>query len=377
MKNGRIGITKVELVVGVVCALILLFLLIPTINGPRPPHRRNQCSTNLKNFALAAIQHEVSRNAFPGYAISFGFYDPDNSPASWTDQEGWTATSVKHRKLGTWAVALLPWLDAQPTYEIWADDRYPVVFGGFNALPLSDGQSGLGFSAIATPNLQIFQCPSRPLDDITHGRNSYACNTGMFYRGSEATEFARSMRTANGVFNNKFPGLDAQGSPVSVGPPVRLDDIKDGHSNTILFAENLQAMPWHRAGFIEANDLKLEDQEAEIHYPETSRYVHGIVWHFEYNEGAADAPKVNPAHRINGVSERASLVDLRMTRENAGDLARPSSAHVDGVNVSMADGSTRFITDTIDYRVYQALLTPSGTESDVPQSDFVLSEGSY
>jgi len=61
-----------------------------------------------------------------------------------------------------------------------------------------------------------------------------------------------------------------------------------------------------------------------------------------------------------------------MSAGNAADLARPSSAHVDGVNVSMADGGSRFIADSIDYRVYQALLTPRGKSSDVPWPEFVL-----
>ncbi|MGI9469418.1 MAG: DUF1559 domain-containing protein, partial [Rubripirellula sp.] len=53
------------------------------------------------------------------------------------------------------------------------------------------------------------------------------------------------------------------------------------------------------------------------------------------------------------------------------DLARPSSAHRTGVNAAFADGSTRFIDENIDYRVYQALMTPSGKTSSVPYPRFV------
>ena len=61
-----------------------------------------------------------------------------------------------------------------------------------------------------------------------------------------------------------------------------------------------------------------------------------------------------------------------MQSTNFTDLARPSSLHVSGVNMAMADGSVHFIVDTIDYRIYQAFMTPSGRSSDVPMNENVL-----
>jgi hypothetical protein len=59
---------------------------------------------------------------------------------------------------------------------------------------------------------------------------------------------------------------------------------------------------------------------------------------------------------------------------DAPSLARPSSAHVDGVNAGFADGATRFVAQSVDYRVYQALMTPRGKSSDVPWKEFVLTD---
>ena len=39
-----------------------------------------------------------------------------------------------------------------------------------------------------------------------------------------------------------------------------------------------------------------------------------------------------------------------------------SSRHAGGVNMTMCDGSTRFVKDTIDGRVYAKLLTPAGSQ---------------
>ncbi|MCP4887090.1 MAG: DUF1559 domain-containing protein, partial [Planctomycetaceae bacterium] len=84
---------------------------------------------------------------------------------------------------------------------------------------------------------------------------------------------------------------------------------------------------------------------------------------------------VAPVHRINGCmnGNRKSLFSLRiLDAVSASDLARPSSAHATGVSAAFADGSTRFINENIDYRVYQALMTPCERTSSVPYPKYVL-----
>ena len=385
MRCQRFGLTLVEVLVLLVVIGILLGLLIPAIPRSRGPARRSQCATHQKNFALASIQYEGAKGRLPGYVMDFGRFESKSDPT--TNDTGMRS----HRKIGTWGVAVLPWLDAQPTYEHWTEDRYPILLVENAELDPTTGFSGEGFHPLAAANLAIFQCPSNPVASGSHAKNSYIANNGMFHRnrteldewqlqraeGSVSIDFARSMAVANGAFNNQFRGLDEKGMPVPIGPPVTLADFKDGQGYTLLFTENVQALPWHRAGFIDADDLVLPEDGSEVRYEPTSRFVHGAVWHFEDDQNASGAPKVKSVHRINGnMDDTASgdIFTLTMNRDNAADLARPSSAHVDGVNAGMADGATRFITESIDYRVYQALLTPRGTQSDVPEQDFVLSD---
>jgi hypothetical protein len=115
-----------------------------------------------------------------------------------------------------------------------------------------------------------------------------------------------------------------------------------------------------------------------------------MVWHyadpdnsntsFPWNSlgtGAAIAPEaVSSFYRINGGGTSVSdeIFNRQMTAGNAAQLARPSSAHNDGVNAAMGDGGTRFIADSIDYRVYQALLTPRGKSSSVPWPEYVYND---
>ncbi len=365
MKNNRPGFTLVELLVVITIIGILMGLLIPAVNAAREAARRNQCATQLKNLALAAIQHENTKGELPGYLQNFGTFSGGVDPS---DPAG---TISAHVKLGTWVPALMPWLDAQPVYEVWTEDRYPILD--------PDGN----FNSNGSPNMAIMQCPSNPNDQADKARNSYISNNGMHpYAGS--VTFAQSMDRANGAFNNKYAGSAGSGV-AATGPKVRLDDMKDGQGNTMLFSENVQALPWNALGTQNPSILGT----IPTVYPPNARYVQGMVWFYEDPRSGdgklsgywshGDPPKVTAKHKINGrgpMANEAIFVET-MTSTNAADLARPSSAHVSGVNAGMADGGTRYLTSSIDYRVYQALLTLRGKSSDVPWQEYVLDEDAF
>lgn len=118
--NGQSGWNVVAAIAATLIAATLLAMSIPR---ERINTRKNQCSARMKCLALAAVQHEAGRDFLPGYVQDFGTYPvQDSDPATNSLRE-----SPQHKKLGTWAVALLPWLDAQATYEHWTQDRYPII----------------------------------------------------------------------------------------------------------------------------------------------------------------------------------------------------------------------------------------------------------
>lgn len=410
MKTKPSGFTLVELLVVITIIGILMGLLIPAVNSARETARRNQCSTQIKNLSLAAIQYENAKGELPGYVQSFGQFTGTADPSDPGNTGG-----GNHMKIGTWTVALLPWLDAQPTYEHWSEDRYPLRHTGASGSEheATSGAAGSGYHSLAAPNLAIMQCPSNPVAQGDSGKNSYIANTGLAHFSSSSTgaigsalpisgsmsaaataiAFEKSQERANGVFNCKYNVTG--GSHQYEGPKVRLDDFKDGAGNTMLFSENVQAMPWHRVGFINATDLPADETADFVHYDNAgalpvfaARFSNGMAWHyadpdaskgtaFPWNSKVGSVPMdtaVLTKLRVNGGGTSVSdeIFNLQMTPANSPQLARPSSAHTDGVNAAMADGGTRFIPDSIDYRVYQALLTPRGKSSFVPWPEYVL-----
>lgn len=358
------GFTLVELLVVITIIGILMGLLIPAVNAAREAARRNQCATQINNLAKGAIQYEMAKKRYPGWVENFGTYIAGSTPIDPSDPENLGGlTYADHAKNGTWAVSLLPYLDAQPTFEIWTQDKYPVIHAA-------------GFTRNAAPNLNIMQCPSSVTIDAEYARNSYIANNGMHHldaTGSPVTRlgntppvitFERSMSRANGVFNTKV------GTPT--GDTVRADDLKDGLGTTVLFSENLHTVPWSHVA------VGLGDSVANLSsggaFTLQSRFTQGFVWHYEDSAATPfnGAAVVNPAHKINGAVGTEDIFVTRMNTTNAPAVARPSSAHVGGVNMGFADGSSRYVTNEIDYRVYQAYMTPRGKSSDVPLREYVL-----
>lgn len=391
------GFTLVELLVVIAIIGILVGLLLPAVNMAREAARNMACANKVKNLGLAVIQYENAKKRYPGYVNKYGVFAGGASDPS--DPGNFAGSVPAHIKVGGYGVPLLAYLDAQNTYEHWTQDQYPIISNGAGDYPASDNLSGDGFHQLAAPNLAVFQCPSNPSENGSHGKNSYICNSGM-----HNYDYADSMggflgydvieTKSNGVFNAKY-----RGAGLASGPDVSADDLKDGLSNTMLITENVQALPWFRPGFMSAADCGLTATPSDLDPTQTTasgltvqvalqtaKYTAGATWHMidPPNVPAAPAPTGVTGYQdlfneisINGTGRFGATGYLTKSMDNpltANLIARPSSAHNGGVNTVFADGSTKFIPDTINYRVYQAILTPRGKTSDVPFSQFVLTD---
>ena len=342
-RSNRFGFTLVELLVVIAIIGILVGLLLPAVQAAREAARRTQCINNVKNLALATVNFETNKKQYPAYQSPFG-------------------VSGSTYKVGTWVVALLPYIENQALRDLWDD---PI-----EQLNWTSSSSVANFY----PNIALLRCPSDITTDST-ANNSYAVNCGFYVSDSQVNsgmltdlgyipspgspgEFSanikRSTRQANGVCTNKVPG-----SMGFNGDKVNSDGMRDGTSLTILFSESLQANSWQ---YFNTSD-------------DSTRANVGIVWLYRMATPTVVPPRtVTPAqlvtkNKINGEKLTATVGSF--------EVARPSAGHTGVVIVGMLDGSTKGIAEEVDYTVYQALMTPQTKQSDVPNPQYLLKEDDF
>ena len=103
------GFTLVELLVVIAIIGILIALLLPAVQAAREAARRSQCVNNLKQVGIALHNYHDSHKSFPPRGV-FG--------------DGKTA--VPHEPYHhTWLTAILPYLEQQPLYDS-TDMRLPA-----------------------------------------------------------------------------------------------------------------------------------------------------------------------------------------------------------------------------------------------------------
>ncbi|MGB7326010.1 MAG: DUF1559 domain-containing protein [Rubripirellula sp.] len=371
------GFTLVEILVVISIIGILMGLTVPAVMEARRTAARALCAENLRQLAIATVAFDSTNDRMPGYLQEFGEFTGGVDPA---DPANYSGNVPRHIKIAGWPIAILSKLDNQPAYERWSLDRYPIIADGNG----SQTRTAEGYSAHASMHLDTFICPSSSNTIWQRGKNNYIANNGMHAdsfpmtytrpgASARTVDFARSQNRKNGMFNNQFSGFDpsAPTQRVATGKPFRLDDCRDGTSQTMMLSENNQAAPTYLTRLSGntnhlTNIVNVGGSDTVAYAPE-SRYLQGAVWHFEDPSGFAGAPAVAPIHKING----GDVYQDSLTLANAPDLARPSSLHTGGVNMAMADGSIKFVTTSISYPVYQAMMTPSGQSSDVPANEFL------
>jgi prepilin-type N-terminal cleavage/methylation domain-containing protein/prepilin-type processing-associated H-X9-DG protein len=345
----RRGFTLIELLVVIAIIAVLIGLLLPAVQKVREAAARMSCSNNLKQIALANANYASANDDkfVPGIS---------RSGCCW----------------GTWAVAILPYIEQDNMYKIY------VGFGGQGyGAPMSGvpRYATAPNNQIATARVKTYTCPSDNAKTWNGGTltlHNYALNAGNTNLYQTSLPFGCTGGNTTGTGSTPGcvtfggapfgwytdPAAQAAGgdsSPVDynggnpsagiMGKQAKISAIPDGTSNTLCVAEIIQG-------------------------PSGGDDIRGFIWwggaagfttyQTPNNQSAIDVmtgggcgpQPSNPPFPCTADPSTATLPRMQMAR----------SRHSGGVNAAMCDGSVRFVRQSIDVATWRAMGTSSGGE---------------
>jgi prepilin-type processing-associated H-X9-DG protein len=245
-RDSSSTVVIVVVAVGLMCLVgggILVALLLPAVQAAREAARRMQCSNNLKQIALAMHNYNDVYKCFPA-----GFVADENG-----------------KPMHSWRVALLPYMGRTDLYQ------------QYNFNEPWDSPNNM---RVAQQMPDVFKCPSCP--DLNPGSNlsSYVV-----------------------ILSAKPDGKKPRDSMFGENSWIRISDIRDGTSNTLMVVEVKDPVPWTKP-------------DADLHYDQMGMQI------------------------------------------DSGPLSI-SSYHPGGAMAAMADGSVRFLSSNLNAQTLRLLIQPA------------------
>jgi prepilin-type N-terminal cleavage/methylation domain-containing protein/prepilin-type processing-associated H-X9-DG protein len=343
-RRARAAFTLIELLVVIAIIGILIALLLPAVQKVRAAAQRMACQNNLKQLALACLNFESAKGAFPrGNAVTGTF--PDGGNTSWmfqaleyTEQGNLYQQIVATRSLSN-AVnqGILP--KAIPLARCPADG-YELADGRlFNYIANTGPQCNNPSGDCPAP-FQLY-CNGQP------GSRSGGVPPALVpptYPG-----FGPSQSWGDTANPALVRGMFSRGGAV-----IRITDATDGTSSTLLLGETLpefcEYQRWNSnngkdAGWAGGNSIA------------QGQTIEPINWRIDR---VASSYIPSPPNTWN-----TSCDWCDSTTNPSGDRSRCifnwsvtwgfKSNHTGGANFALVDGSVHFISDTIDHQTYQYL----------------------
>jgi prepilin-type N-terminal cleavage/methylation domain-containing protein/prepilin-type processing-associated H-X9-DG protein len=353
-RSSRQGFTLIELLVVIAIIAVLIALLLPAVQSAREAARRAQCTNNLKQIGLAAMNYESSNGTYPmGWMGSV--LNANQFPGM---KACYSANPVGH----TVFVYILPYMEGGAAFNSW-NLSFP-----YNYLQNSTGSNA---------KLASYVCPSDtpsapdPSGDFTIAQGSYA---GV--QGTQEQNIWNWGNVAPPDPTGQYPNTCNAGPGDGIFAPYycqKISSVTDGTSNTLMFGEMSRFInepagsnfyfnyaagywggpPWGAASSYWPNDIRVTANASTVARPNSPADTAGTLISVAFGCGALYPPdwgnlSTTPTGKCYPIT-------------NWGQIAF-KSLHPGGVNFAKADGSVSFIKSSISLLTYRALGTRAGGE---------------
>ena len=374
-RRARRGFTLIELLVVIAIIAVLIALLLPAVQSAREAARRIQCTNNLKQIGLAFFNYESAIGSFPPTSIDVPA--PVGAPGTWLYSVSWSPF-----------VRAAAFIEQSALYN-------SVNFGG-----AFDYDDPTNTTVSYTPLTYLF-CPSDPgshYDDASLGgtgcaTTSYGTCNGDWYvwsvnwgatnsvgpmnRSLFGPNYARRIAMITDGTSNTMAaseGLIGHGQMRSCGSSGSPSDPVTG---TYSFTNIPAPGPASLAALAyQINNCGTATGKAKAGGPiGHTRYCDGGVYYSGFTTAITPNGDPKTQSRATGYANAGQTVpmDWDWVDENDGGptfmALNASSNHPGGVNALFADGSVRFIKNSVSPVTWYGLGTIAGGE--------VISSDSY
>ncbi len=356
----RRGFTLIELLVVIAIIAVLIALLLPAVQAAREAARRAQCVNNLKQLGLGVHNYLSTNNAFPPLLTNWnigGSATPQNGSGTWPL---------------SWAVSLLPFIEQTQL---------------FNACNQSNGAQDGPQTTVTYNKCNFMICPSENLTNgpwpvtingqgvQSPGYANYSANFGGPSAISAWSGPIVPMKpaTVNGISSNCACYQNGNLGPFGV------EGVNDGTSNTAMISEKFIGISNPSTngvapGSVYSRRVNFAVGTSNPNDAGTNGGALALAFYNACNSApAAAATNVNywngacwdGSHsgtlRFNSYDHVMPPNSYTCTTSGGEDPGNNNTAitaasnHSGGVNVCMADGSVRFVKNSINVSTWWAI----------------------
>ncbi|MEW4453735.1 DUF1559 domain-containing protein [Bremerella sp. JC817] len=290
----RNAFTLVELLVVIAIIGVLIALLLPAVQQAREAARRMACTNNLKQIALASHNYHDTFGRLPRTGTYANFQLTHNAGPN---------------------VALLPFLEAKNTYELYDQNQ---LWSHANNQVMKDLMPGM------------FTCPSTPEGGapMNSGNPMFqGCQTSDYFYPLGAASDAIPPVIANAIFSN-----------IGSGEWRKFAGITDGLSNTMLIYESAGRKDWW------VNNSKMNESIRPSIWGQME------AWYTVAPFGGLASSFMRQSFTLNSSDPTGTapmMVPFTGGIVNVtNQFGAPYGFHPGGIEFALADGSVRFLPES-------------------------------